>query len=117
MLKNALIAATLIIFGSMILNLGKQIYQSLESSRRLDQAANAVASLQQRQEQLTKQLSYVNSFEFIEISARNKLNMSRPNETVVIIDQQVIDEIIESEKVVTEVKIPNWQGWVKLFWN
>ncbi len=51
----------------------------------------------------------------VEKIARDKLNMGKPGETVVVIPEELITKVIEDNKPKIEPKLPNWQGWLKLF--
>lgn len=116
MTKKAILFAILILFLFMFYSLSKQIYDSLRSSYRLDESTDQVAALQQENTELKKRLTHVDSPEFIEQQARDKLNLARPNETVVIIPQSQIDRLVNSQAPANPAEpIPNWQGWLKLF--
>ena len=41
--------------------------------------------------------------------------MGLPNETIVVVPEELIKKTLEGEKPPPEVKIPNWQRWLKLF--
>ena len=98
--------------------LGSQIYDSLRSGDRLNKETDELIKLQKKNMELKKRLGKVQSIDFIEKEARNKLNLAREGETVVIISQKEIDKVLGAEKKqVEEIKIPNWQGWLRLFWK
>ena len=113
--KKIAILVILLIVGITIFNLGKQIGDSITASKRLDQAADEVSELQNENKRLNKRLSEVQEFDFIEETARNKLNMARPGETIVIVPQEQLIQVLDSEKRVDAPKVANWQGWLKLF--
>lgn len=115
--KIVFIIFFIIIFG-LFYALGSQIYDSLRSGDRLNQETKKLVNLQKRNMELKNKLSEVQSVGFIEEEARNKLGLAREGETVVIISQKEIDKVLGVEKKqVEEPKIPNWQGWLKLFWH
>jgi cell division protein FtsB len=101
---------SLIVFG-----LGKQIFFALQAGKRLDDAAEQVNNLQQQNRVLKDQLTQAQKYDFIEEQARDKLNLVKPGETVVVVPSQLVDRVLAAEKHVEEVKLPNWQGWLKLF--
>jgi len=118
MTKRALPIAILIVFLVLFYSLGKQIFDSLGSSYRLDQATDEVAALQKKNTELKKKLDEVDTPEFIEEQARDKLNLSKDGETVVIIPQNQIDQVLGTQKKVEIIQqIPYWQGWLKLFFH
>lgn len=103
------------IIGLILTSLIKSISESLNTSKRLEGQVEEVARLQEENKRLKKRLEEVLKLEFIEEVARNKLNLSRPNETVVVIPLETINQVIASNKEVEEPKLPNWQGWLRLF--
>ncbi len=65
-----------------------------------------------KNEELKQKLSEVQSPQFIEKEAREKLGMARVGETVVLLDKSQAANLNDQTK--TE-NIPNWQKWRKLF--
>lgn len=61
---------------------------------------------------LKGQLSYVQSPQFIDEEARNKLFLAKPGEQQVLISKDLVS--INKQREV-EKSIPNWQKWLKLF--
>lgn len=112
--KVATIAVITLLLG-LFYGLGRQVYSSLQAGNRLNVEAEELAKLQQKNTELKKKLVEVQSPQFVEKEARDKLNFTRPNETIVIIPQEEIDKILGIEERVEEIKIPNWQGWLRLF--
>lgn len=111
-----------IIFFIIILGLfyalGRQIYDSLKSDDRLNQETEKLVGLQKRNMELKNKLAEVQSIRFIEKEARNKLGLAREGETVVMISQKEIDRVLRAEKKpIEEIKIPNWEGWLRLFFK
>lgn len=98
-----------------IVNLARQTTSALQAGGRLDQAADELARLQDQNRQLRQKLAQTQTLYSIEEQARNKLNLVKPNETIVIIDPALISTQIEQNKPVILPKQENWQGWLKLF--
>ncbi len=115
--KKITITIFAIIIGFVLLGLGKQIFSALNAGQRLDSAVEEVSNLQKDNKELQKQLELVQNVDFLEEVARNKLNLTKPNETIVIIPQEEISKIISTERKIEKPKLANWQGWLKLFFN
>lgn len=107
-----ILALVLILFYG----LSNQIYHALQAGKRLDEAASKLANLQRKNNELKKKLAEADSLTFIETQARNKLNLARPGESVIVISQKEIDKVLGLQESSTEAKMPNWQGWLKLIW-
>lgn len=114
MIKRGAFILVLCVFIAIFYSLSRQIYNSLSAGRRLDQAASDLAQLQRKNLELKKKLKDVGGVQFVEEQARDKLNMARDGETVVIIPDKEIDKILNQGQKPPE-KVPNWQGWLKLF--
>ena len=112
-----------ITFGIIILivivvayNLINQIISTLSVSDRLGQALESVHQAEIKNKELKKKLSEIKSPEFIEEQARDKLGLAKPGETVVIIPDEKIKEILGATSS-SEPKFPNWLGWFKVFFR
>ena len=57
------------------------------------------------------------SQDFIEQQARDKLGLAKEGETIVIIPEEKINQVLGMAKQVVEPRLPNWQGWLRLFWR
>lgn len=104
-----------IIAISILTGLGKQIAAALNASKRVEEQANRVTRLTEKNNQLKKQLVQAQTPDAIEKIARDQLNLSKPGETIVVIPDELITKVLEEAKPKEEPKIPNWQGWLKLF--
>ncbi len=100
-----------------IIGLGRQISSALQASARLDQSASEASKLQDKNRLLRQQLEQVEDYSFVEEISRNKLNMVKPGETVVVIPDEVIKRVLSANTKAEEVKLPNWQGWLRLFFH
>lgn len=112
--KLAIIAALLLITGVFYV-LFRQISESFQAAKRLDTEVETLTKLQKKNSDLKKRLAEVGTTRFIESQARDKLNMSREGETVVIIPQDELNKVLGVWEEKKEEVLPYWQGWVKLF--
>ncbi|MFA5932575.1 MAG: septum formation initiator family protein [Microgenomates group bacterium] len=94
-----------------------QVIDSLQAGGRLETETEKLLSLQKQNAELKTKLQQVNSNEFIESQARDRLNFSRGKETVVIISQDEINKVLGTMLEKKEEIIPNYQGWLNLFWK
>lgn len=104
-----------IILIVILIGLIRQISGALNSGKRLDIAVEEVSRLQEENRNLKRELEKTGKEDFIEEIARDKLNMARQEETVVIINQKLIDKIVNSQKKEEEITLTNWQRWLRLF--
>lgn len=115
MAKKRLIGFLILIVGfCLIISLSRDIWRLLRSSGQIRQAENELQTLQKENQVLSEKKGYYQSEEFIEEEVRNKLNMSRPGEVVVILPpnvEKLVGRVDEGEFQET----PNWKKWWELF--
>lgn len=115
MFKKIVLALGILILLIIAYNLVGQIFQTLKSGDRLTQASEKLHQLELKNTRLKKRLSEVNSPDFIEEEARNKLGLSKEGETLIIIPDEKLNQILEASREAKMIKFPNWLGWWKVF--
>ena len=116
MIKKIIPVIVILVVLLIIYNLINQISTSFKAGEILLQAADKVNKLEIKNKELKKRLSEIKSPAFIEQQARDKLGLSKEGETVVVIPQEKIKQVL-GEKAVSVPRLPNWQGWLRLFWK
>lgn len=115
MRKKRLINLFVFIIGiSLIVNLSRNILKTLKASNQIKQAEKRAEELAKEQQSLLEKSQYYQSEAFIEEEARNKLNMSRPGEEIVILPPNV-SRILSQKMPNLPQEVPNWQKWWNLF--
>ena len=115
MYKKLLVIVIIIVAVIILISLVKQMSFALNTDKRLDRLLEDVGVLERENKQLKKDLASAGSYDSVEEIARNDLNMSMPNETVVVIPEEMIRRALMPEKKIEEVRMSNWQGWLRLF--
>ncbi len=111
---NRLIKIAIIIIGTgLIISLSRNIYCLLKAGDQVELAQQRLEELEKEHQELLKKEDYYQSEEFVEQEARNRLNMGKPGETVVILPPNVggTGEITSTPAP----ELPNWQRWLRLF--
>jgi len=119
LLKNKLAQGLITIVGVLlIVSLIRGIRRLLRASGEIKLAEEKVQELEKENQQLVEKKKYYQSPEFIEEQARDKLNMAKPGETIVILPPN-LEEILGKTKKETPAQSAswrtNWQRWWKLF--
>ena len=106
---------TIAIIASVIIinNLARSIYDLWHKKDLIGKAEQELIRQKQENKKLKSELSYVESREFVEREARDKLLLVRPGEQQVLIPQDLIKENKSSDK--EDKNEPNWRRWLKLF--
>lgn len=108
-----------IILGVLLIayNLLVQITNALRQGDRLSQAADAVYKLEIKNRELKKKLAQIQTPEFIEKEARDKLGLGKPNETTIIIPEDKLKTVLGVSQSAVQARLPNWLGWWKVFFR
>ncbi|HSX48782.1 MAG TPA: septum formation initiator family protein [Candidatus Saccharimonadales bacterium] len=87
------------------------------SAQKIEDEKNKVADLEKESEKLKKQLQSVESVQFIEQEARDKLGLAKKGETVVVLpDEETLKSLVPKEETEKEVLPPdNWKLWLNMF--
>ena len=117
MVKKIAIGVGTIIILLIAYNLLVQIIDAVKSQERLSKQAEIVSKLEIKNKQLQSKLYEIQSPEFIEEEARNKLGLGRAGETLVIIPEEKLKSVIGASSSASEVRFPNWLGWLKVFFR
>jgi len=76
----------------------------------VSQAQKKLAELEAENARLVREKKQVNSPEFVEEQARNKLGMGKPGEVTVVLPEK----LLQVAQIVSIDQTPNWKKWVKL---
>lgn len=113
-MKSRVLKIVIIVIGlSLIFNLSRDILRLIKASDQIRQAEQKVRDLEVEQRQLVEKKEYFQSEEFVEEEARNKLNMAKPGETIVILPPS--SGVAGDKNKGEQAKIPNWKKWWQLF--
>lgn len=117
MLRKIGILVVTIVVLLIVYNLLSQIFEALKSGERLTQEIESLYKLEAKNKELKKRLSEIKSPRFLEEQARNKLNLGKRGETVVIIPEEKIRQVLGDHQAAQEARLPNWLGWWKIFFR
>ncbi len=117
MLRKAILGAIILLVLVIAYNLLVQITGALQSGDRLSSQADTVFRLEAKNKELKKKLSQIQSQEFIEQQARDKLGLGKNGETIVIIPDEKIKQVLGTTESAQEARLPNWLGWFRVFFR
>ncbi len=98
-------------------NLVAQILNTIKSGDRLSIQAEIVYNLEAKNRELKKKLTHIQSPQFIEEQARNKLGLSKSGETIVVIPEEKLKQVLGASNSAQIVRLPNWLGWFRVFFK
>jgi len=118
-----LITAIILIIGCF-----KNIWRLIHADKNLKETEKKLAVIKEENSQIKEKEIYYKSEPFLEEQIRDKLQMAKPNEVVVILPEELQKQpepeiYIFKDKKTDEVEVnnnqqeANWQKWLKLFWD
>jgi cell division protein FtsB len=98
----------------LIVGLSRSIWQLYKAGDQVFEAEKIKIAEEQRNNELRKELEASKSADFVERAARDKLNMARPGEVVLIVPDTGVKEEKKKEEVAV-VQEANFRKWIRLF--
>lgn len=94
----------------LIINLSRSVADLLGKGKIIEKTENRLSEAQKKNRQLKEKLAEVQSESYVEKQAREKLNLAREGEVVVILPKITPEPEVEEPR-----EIPNWQKWIEIF--
>jgi len=114
-MRNKIFQVIIIFLGlGLIVKLTGDFLRLLKAGQQIKIIEEKVLKLEEKNRELSQKRQYYQSKEFIEEEARNKLNMAKPGETIVILPPNV-NEFLNRPKTQANSSLPNWKKWWDLF--
>ena len=98
-----IVISVLLLFG--MFNFTRTTMDIIQSSKRLESMQKTVSSLEKKKLALDKELKYKKTARFIEEQARNRLNMAKKGEDVLVLPAALRDP----SKITSRLEKPNGQ--------
>lgn len=114
-MKRIIFLVTIIILFFIILHFVTSIYTLWHKQDLLTSATQQLEQEKKENSTLHQQLFQVNSPQFLEKEARDKLLLAKPGESDVLIDQNLLKASASAVKKDTEK--PYWQQWIEIFFH
>lgn len=111
-MKKILFITITIILLLIINNLVRSIYDIWQKKDFVAEAEKELIFQKQENQRLKSELSYVQTPEFVEKEARDKLFMVKEGEKRVLLPKEGDEVAIEN---FPETNLPNWKKWLELF--
>ena len=109
-----LVAIAILVFGVyLIISFSRSVLDLWQKQDQMEKARNRVKDLAAENNRLKSQLEYVQTEDFVEKMAREKLNLVKSGETIVLIPQSVLK--LATASAAPTPPPPNWQQWIRLF--
>ncbi|MEK7127342.1 MAG: septum formation initiator family protein [Patescibacteria group bacterium] len=108
-MNNRFLRYLVIIIGLiLIVNTVRAIVQAWQAGDRVDRRGQKINLLEKENEKIKQKIAEVESPEYLEQIARDKLNLSKPGEEIVILPKDIFATPSANLNVDTR---SNWQKW------
>lgn len=98
-----IVISLLLVFG--MFNFTRTTMDIIQSSKRLESMQKTVSSLEKKKKALDKELKYKKTARFVEEQARNRLNMAKKGEDVLVLPAALRDP----SKITSKLETPTGQ--------
>lgn len=116
MKRKIVIVIAVLILIFIVYNFGVRIFTAFKAGDRLTAAADRLHNLEVKNKELKAQLEEVSTPDYIEKQARDKLGLAKEGETLVVIPEGKIKQVLGLQKeTIRDERLPNWLGWMRLF--
>lgn len=113
-MKDRLISSLLFILGFyLIVSFSRDVVDLLQKGKDVEKGQLKLEMAMEENKELKGQIEYVKTPEFVEKEAREKLGMSKPGETLIILPENVKE--LANRKEEKKEELPNWKKWGQLF--
>lgn len=96
----------------LAIKLGWGVVRLWKTGGLVEEAEKEVSDLKKENNSLQEKLVYVNSPEFVEKEARDKLGLGKEGETILVIPDQ---SSVQGLGVRVQENVPNWRKWWDLY--
>jgi cell division protein FtsB len=110
--------AVLILVG---VSLGKEAYRKRQIQKEIDGLQTQISQMDQENSNMENLIGYLSSTDFQEKEAREKLNLQKDDEKMIVLRKDPLQEAsnqpekTENTAATPEDRTPNWQKWWRSF--
>ena len=105
-----------VVAGVVAVNTGRDIARLMREGEWLEEEKRKLADAQEENKRLTKELEGVQTEEFVERQAREKLGLGKEGEVVVVFQEDPTSPLEEKDtRAMLGASEPNWRLWRKLY--
>jgi cell division protein FtsB len=114
-MKKKIIKLLVLLLGIyLVVGLSRDLYNLIGKGGRTGEMEKKVEELSLKNLELKEELEYVESEKFVEKEARDRLNMAKEGEVIVVLPEDLAPPDFQKPQSSNE-DLANWQQWLKLF--
>ncbi|MDO8515432.1 MAG: septum formation initiator family protein [bacterium] len=112
-MNNPLFRYLLIIIGLiLIINTVKAIGDAWQAGVRVDKRGEKIVFLEKENQKIKQKISEVESPEYLEQIARNKLNLTKPGEEIIILPKDIFATNSANLKIDSRSNLEKWRDLI-----
>jgi cell division protein FtsL len=120
LISGLFFVAGLVILISIGVSLGKETYRKRQVQKEIENLQSQIKRLDQENGELNNLIAYFSTSQFQEKEAREKLNLQKNNEQMIILRKDLAAKNqLQPEKepapVADDDRSPNWRKWLNFF--
>jgi cell division protein FtsB len=115
--------AGLAVLALVGISLGKETYRKKQIQKEIEGLQTEIQKMNQENSELSNLISYFSSREFQEKEAREKLNLQKEDEKMIVLRKEIEAQKVEessapeqNDQAATD-QSPNWQKWLRFFFK
>jgi cell division protein FtsB len=102
------------------ISLGKEAYRKRQIQKEIDGLQTQISQMGQENSNMENLIGYLSSTDFQEKEAREKLNLQKDDEKMIVLRKDAVQSSNQMEKIENTVATPedtspNWQKWWRTF--
>lgn len=122
LISGLFFVAGLVILISIGISLGKETYRKRQVQREIEDLQSQIEELGQENSNMNNLIAYFSTPEFQEKEAREKLNLQKDSEQMIILHKDLVakDQLSDPDEqspIVPEDNSPNWRRWLNFFFS
>jgi cell division protein FtsL len=114
-------AVGIILAGVITTRAVQEAYRSREIEKEIEGLKQEAERIQNENETIQKQIDYYSTSQFVEKVSKDKMNMQKPDENVIIVNRTNSEQPqiagVQSETVQNSQEIPNYIKWWNFFFK
>lgn len=114
-IKKTICQLLIFVFGFyLVISLSREWFNLMKKGEKIGKMKGKAEELRIKNEKLKERLEYVKSEEFVEKEARDKLNMAKEDEVIVVLPEKLE---VRGQRLgaSSDEDLSNWQKWLRLF--
>ncbi len=113
--------AGIILTGIISTRAVQEAYRNRRIEKEVNELKNEALQIQNENAKIQKKIEYYSTPEFVEKISKDKMNMQKPDEKVIVVNQEISQESqidgVRQDEIQNEQSMPNYLKWWNFFFK